>query len=259
METHVIEDLLEEDEQLDEDDDLGPLEPFFAEGLITEVLGELKSGKEGTAYCCRANPATGFEYLAAKVYRSQQERTFKHDSIYREGRVILNKRDARAVKSRSEWGMGVKAGMWLEHEYGTLEMLYAAGADVPRPLRRTHDAILMEYVGDAEGPAPMLHHVTLEGEEARALFAAALNNIELMLRCNVIHGDLSAYNILYRTGALTIIDFPQSVDPRMNPNSLQLLTRDVQNVYRYFARCGIAADPDRFIRYLWEAFLRSEL
>lgn len=256
----MIDDLLIEDEEIAvEDDALDPLEPFFAEGLITEVLGELKSGKEGTAYCCRAHPKTGVEFLAVKIYRSRHERTFKHDSIYREGRVILNKRDARAVKGRTEWGSQVRAGSWLNHEYETLEALHTAGADVPAPVRRTDRAILMEFVGDADGPAPMLQHVPLAPEDALTLFPVVLNNIELMLQCNIIHGDLSAYNILYRPGSLTIIDFPQSVDPRMNPNALQLLTRDINNVYRYFARCGINADPERFTHYLWERFLRSEL
>ena len=37
--------------------------------------------------------------------------------------------------------------------------------------------------------------------------------ISILLFCDSIHGDLSAFNILYWNGAITIIDFPQAVDP----------------------------------------------
>ena len=43
-----------------------------------------------------------------------------------------------------------------------------------------------------------------------------LRNIALFLGCDCIHGDLSAYNILYQPGTVTIIDFAQAVDPRYN-------------------------------------------
>ncbi|GAC1405053.1 MAG: serine protein kinase RIO [Chloroflexota bacterium] len=256
----MIDDQLIDDYTVDNFEfDSDPLGALLAEGKITEVLGELKSGKEGTAYCCRAHPSLAVEYVAAKVYRPRTMRTFRNDSKYREGRVILNKRDARAVKAGTEWGRGVQAGSWLEHEFETLSVLHDAGADVPRPFARTENVILMEFIGEGPTPAPMLQHVDLELEEARPLFARALSNIELLLRNNQIHGDLSAYNILYHRGALTLIDFPQSADPRANPNALDLLTRDVQNVYRYFSRYGVRMNPQRYAQFLWGQFLRAEL
>lgn len=241
----------------DLDDD--PLSPFIAEGLITEVLGEIKSGKEGTVYCCRANPSLGHELIAAKVYRERSHRTFKNDSRYREGRVILNKRDARAVNKNTEWGREARFGMWIEHEYQTLKQLSELGADVPKPLVRGGRAVLMEYVGDEHGAAPALQQVALPENDVRPLFQSAVSNLELFLRCNLIHGDLSAYNILYRPGRITIIDFPQAVDPRSNSAALSLLARDVENLCSYWTRYGVRADPGRMTHHLWSRFLRSEL
>jgi serine/threonine-protein kinase RIO1 len=48
---------------------LSSLAHFYEEDLITDVLQAVKSGKEASVYCCAAHPATGAEYLAAKVYR----------------------------------------------------------------------------------------------------------------------------------------------------------------------------------------------
>src|SRR5437879_3240654 len=55
------------------------------------------------------------------------------DAIYREGRVILDKRSARASAKRTDYAREVQSSLWTNHEFETLRMLYEAGADVPRP------------------------------------------------------------------------------------------------------------------------------
>jgi RIO kinase 1 len=257
----LIHDLLDElsDLEADQGEDKSPLGPFLADGLITEVIRTEKSGKEGTVYCCRADPSTGYEFLAAKVYRPRTRRAFKNDAVYNEGRVILNKRDARAVARKSDWGRETKFGIWIRHEFETLTNLHALGSDVPKPLRMASSAILMEYVGNAEVAAPKLREVVLEPDEVRPLFNRMMQNIELWLAHDLVHGDLSAYNVLYWNGAITVIDFPQAVDPRANPSALDLLQRDVDNICHYWAAYGVRTDPSRIARHLWHRFLRSEL
>ncbi|MGI8970646.1 MAG: RIO1 family regulatory kinase/ATPase, partial [Dehalococcoidia bacterium] len=125
--------------------------------------------------------------------------------------------------------------------------------------RLTGNAMLMEFIGDADGAAPKLHEVTLRPEEVRPLFDRVMRNVELLMRLNCIHGDLSAYNILYWHGSLTIIDFPQTVDPRANPHAFELLTRDMENVYRYWSRYELKANPTIMAHHLWNRFQRSEL
>jgi RIO kinase 1 len=253
----LIDDLiLDEEEEAEEAD---PLAPFFAEGLITDILGEVKSGKEGTVYCCRAAPSTGLSLVAAKVYRPRGQRNFKNDAIYREGIVIRNGHDRRAVKRKSEWGREFEFGSWLAHEHEVLTLLCEAGADVPRPIRLAGNALLMEYIGDANGAAPCLQHVRLADSEARPLFERVLGNIELFLRLDWVHGDLSPYNILYHRGRVTVIDFPQAVDPRANRNAPDLLARDLENVCRYFGRYGVLSNPARMSQHLWNRFLHAEL
>jgi RIO kinase 1 len=240
-------------------DIISELDQFFAEGQITEVLHLVKSGKEATVYCCQAHPSMGVEYLAAKIYRSRHNRGFKNDSVYQEGRVILDKRLARAFKKKTRHGREAQYGMWLGHEFATLEQLYAAGASIPRPIAQTGHAILMEYIGDYQQPAPVLNNVELEPAEAREVFALLMRNIRLWLSQNFIHGDLSPFNILYWEGTIKIIDFPQAVDPRFNANAFSLLARDIENVYRYLANYGVQADPVALAEELWAAFVDSEL
>jgi RIO kinase 1 len=243
----------------DEVDEASPLDQFIANGWITEVLHTVKSGKEATVYCCQADAATGAELVAAKVYREQHHRSFKNDSTYREGRVILDSRARRAFAKKTKFGRSFQAGSWLHGEYEALTMLHAAGADVPRPIASAESAILMEYIGDHDGAAQPLYGLQFEPDEAVRLFGQVMRNVELWLSLDRIHADLSPYNILYWQGRAVIIDFPQVVDPRFNPNARELLGRDIENVWRYFSRFGVRADPARITEHLWLRFKRSEL
>ena len=235
------------------------LDAFVAEGWISDVLHEVKSGKEATVYCCRAQPRAGVALVAAKVYRSRHLRTFKNDAIYRKGRVIGEKRVRRAVERKTAFGREAQFGLWVGHEWATLRLLHAAGADVPRPVTCSSSAILMEYVGNVHDPAPLLNDVSLTPDDAHDLFNRIMRNVELWLAYNVVHGDLSAFNILWWEGNVTIIDVPQAVDPRVNPNARDLLARDIDNVCRYFTRSGVRADPARLAARLWTRFLHAQL
>jgi RIO kinase 1 len=112
----------------------------------------------------------------------------------------------------------------------------------------------MGYVGDEKAAAPTLSSVSLEAKEARRLFDETLRNVELLLRHGFVHGDLSAYNILYQDGDITLIDFPQVVNAEANPNAPDIFERDVTRVCDYFARQGVEAaeKPGRIARRLWE-------
>ncbi|HEX6543558.1 MAG TPA: RIO1 family regulatory kinase/ATPase, partial [Ktedonobacterales bacterium] len=198
---------------------LSSLETFYEDDLITDVLAVVSSGKEATVYCCAAHPATGREYVAAKVYRPRMFRSLRNDAVYRVSRpqVDAQGREGRGAKrwnataKESERGRAARISAWIRYEYETQVMLYNAGSDVPRPLAQSGNAVLMEYIGGGPGtPAPLLREVSLEREEARPLFERVLRNIELWLAYNRVHGDLSPYNMLYWDGAITMIDFAQA-------------------------------------------------
>ena len=247
---------------------LSSLETFYEDDLITDVLAMVKSGKEATVYCCAAHPSTRLEYVAAKVYRPRMFRSLRNDAVYRASRpqVDAKGREGRGAKrwnataKETERGRAAKINAWIRYEYETQHLLYDAGADAPRPLAQSGNAVLMEYIGGGPGtPAPLLREVTLEREEAAPLFERVLRNIELWLACDRVHGDLSAYNMLYWDGAITVIDFAQAVDPRYNPAVGDLLARDIARVCQYFARCGVEADAAALTNDLWLRYLRAEL
>jgi RIO kinase 1 len=113
------------------------------------------------------------------------------------------------------------------------------------------NAILMRFIGDLGTAAPTLNTVNLEPDEAKSLFERVVRNIDIMLKHERIHGDLSAYNILYWDGDITLIDFPQVVLPESNPASWGIFQRDVTRICQYFSAQGVQVDARRLARELW--------
>ena len=241
---------------------LSSLTQFYEEDLIRDVLHVVKSGKEATVYCCSATPLTGEQYLAAKVYRPRMFRSLRNDAIYRHGRVqhdedghvLRNSRRYAKHRKGSEKGRAAQISSWIEYEFETQRLLFEGGVQVPRPVFQMGNAVLMEYIGAVDEPAPLLREVTLTREEAQPLFESILNDIALCLAHDRIHGDLSEYNILYWQEAAVLIDFAQAVDPQQNSAVFPLLVRDIERVCRYFARYGVIADAGELAAEMWTRY-----
>jgi RIO kinase 1 len=75
----------------------------------------------------------------------------------------------------------------------------------------------------------------------------------------VIHGDLSAYNVLVWDGRVTIIDLPQAIDPRKNRHAPALLERDVTRICDHFARLRVRSSAGTLAGDLWTAWQFADL
>jgi RIO kinase 1 len=248
-----------------DDTDLQPrIVPFIDLDLISEVCEPIKSGKEATVYRCRGTPASGHEQLALKVYRPRAQRAFKNDARYREGSLLSrigggNTRAARALRNGSRFGRSVQESSWTAREWEVLCRLHAAGLCVPEPVHVADSAILMELCDDGGGGlARPLASARLAPERASSLFAALCADVEQMLWLDVLHADLSPFNILWSGHAYRIIDFPQSVDPRFNGNAPSFLQRDLENVGRFCARFADIPDPAAVALEMWSRFQNGE-
>ncbi len=233
---------------------------FYDDKQISDVLRRVKGGKEANVYCCEAHPDTGLDLIAAKVYRPRAFRQLRNDARYRQGRALLDERGKvvrddgllYAVRKKTTTGKEAEHTSWVEHEYQTLLKLWQAGADVPQPISRGSSTILMEYLGEVDLPAPTLHSVTVPRAEAGPLFDRLLHNVELLLGLGLLHGDLSAFNVLYWDGEIKLIDFPQVVEARSNQEAYPIFRRDIARLCQYFVRCGLHTDPDQIAAQLWQ-------
>lgn len=239
------------------------LDSFIDLALITEVLYPLKSGKEASVFVCRAHPDTKAKLLAAKVYKHIRDRGFRNDAVYQEERLYGNSRERRAYERGTEFGLEVHFMLWVGQEWEHLTKLHRAGVYVPVPVKQAGRAILMEFYGDEDGPCPLLHNADLTRQQAQDAWQLIKANVEMMLQANLVHGDLSPYNILIDASQpsdmVRIIDLPQAVDARFNPNARDLLQRDVDVTYKWFAKRGIRDNSKALVADLWRRWKRAEL
>jgi RIO kinase 1 len=234
-----------------------PLGPLLEEGIISEVLGRLQSGKEAEVFIVRY----GEQVVAAKVYKDHSQRSFKNKSAYKEGRGVRSSRDQRAMGKRSSFGKDTEENAWKSAEVDAMYKLHAADVRIPTPVLYFEGVLLMDLVLDAEGvTARRLIDTTLSAEQANAAYHDMLVQLVRMLSCDLIHGDLSPYNVLWGVGGATIIDFPQIVSAAQNSNSERFFLRDAENILGYFR----ATDPRLNERRgdaaeIWRAYMRREL
>ncbi|NWG35904.1 MAG: hypothetical protein HXY42_15850 [Chloroflexi bacterium] len=241
---------------------LDSLHEIAGQQLISDVLRKIKSGKEASVYLCRSGASIEARLLAAKVYRPRTLRNLKNDAVYRTGRTdlgedgsaLFREADVNAIIKRTKYGEELRHTSWIAYEFTTLEKLYAAGADVPKPYAMLKNSILMEYIGGEGMPAPTLNAVTLDRDDARELFDRVVLNLNLLLQNGRIHGDLSSYNILYWDGGITLIDFPQVVSPESNPMAWTLFQRDVTRICQYFSAQGVSVNARKLAADLWTSY-----
>lgn len=214
-------------------------------GAVDTDLGILKTGKEADVFLLeRADPhePDGGVVMAAKRYRDTDHRSFHRAASYTEGRSMKRSRDNRALKRKSTFGRMVAQGEWAQSEWGALVRMWEAGLPVPYPVQIDGTEILMEWITVDGETAPRLAQTRPEPALLQSYFDQLRDALALMVQSGVVHGDLSAYNILAAGERLVIIDLPQLVDLVGNPQGFDFLMRDCANVCGWFRGKGLEVD-----------------
>lgn len=199
-----------------------------------EVILEkrLSSGKEATVYLV----SIADRLMALKVYKDSSQRSFKNNQEYLAGKYIHSPSQRKAMQQRNRFGKELMHKLWVKREFYMLKKLYDLGVKIPQPIEMTSNSILMEYLGTRDFPAPKMKDIKLSREELEIVYKQVLDDIDLMFENGIVHGDLSPFNILYWQDKPFIIDFPQSVDVRNNPNAQAILERDIKNITNWYEK-----------------------
>ena len=238
-----------------------PVPPdIILEDYLDDVeLGVVKTGKEADVSLVKRRARDRFCLLARKEYRDRDERAFRNDLSYRSHRGgETARRDGRgglqhasggrserlAMRKGTVYGRRVLARQWIDNEWSVLSELWRAGADVPYPVSRSENGILMQYVGDADQAAPRLANARVARDELPRLFDQMRANLRLIVRNGWVHADLSPYNVLLWESRLWLIDMPQAVPILQNVEATDFLHRDVVNICAWFTRKSLDVDAD---------------
>lgn len=214
-----------------------------AQGAIDTELGILKSGKEAEVFLVeRGIPDGPAVVLAAKRYRGSEHRNFHRSATYTEGRTTKRSRDQRALKRKSTWGQVVASSEWAVSEWNALKQLWTWGVSVPYPVQIDGTEILMELIEYDGEPAPRLSQTRPDVATLTGYFEQVREAMFTMAQHGLVHGDLSAFNMLAAGDRLVIIDVPQMIDVVGNPRGMEFLLRDCTNVCSWFRSRGLEVD-----------------
>ncbi|NJE76079.1 serine protein kinase RIO [Thermococcus sp. ES12] len=204
-------------------------------GKIDTLYGVISTGKEANVF---AGVDAEGRRIAVKIYRTyttEFRRIWEY--LAADPRIGYLPKDMRKL-----------VFVWTRREFKNLQRAIKYAVRVPEPIIFRNNVLVMEFIGD-EVPAPRLKDVEreLELRDFEELYDFTIRVIErLWKRGDMVHGDLSEYNILLHEGPV-VIDWSQAT-VRRNRMSLELLKRDLRNVINYFGRKGVDVDDfdDKF-------------
>jgi RIO kinase 1 len=233
----------------------------ITDNYTDEELGILRSGKEAGCFLVRRSDGDRWCLLIRKDYRKRSDRAYNQPVAAGERRIrkdvfmesvnIRLPSARKAIRKHTAVGRQVLESAWASREYATLDRLWSAGASVPFPVERSEHSLHMQYVGTTAAAAPRLADMRLERVDAVQLFERIVIQLQIFAEEGVVHGDLSAYNILVQHGRPWLIDMPQSVDLGHSMGK-ELFARDVRNVCLHLRRYGVQSDPDALCAELLE-------
>ena len=191
----------------------------------------ISTGKE--AHVFRAVDRSG-NFYAVKIYKTSTS-NFKHMGRYIDGDfrfrgVKKNKRDIVMA--------------WTQKEFKNLAIMRRAGVRVPTPMAFLGNVMVMEFIGVEGKASPPVKESPVERVEemydSMADFMA-----RMVVKGEIVHADLSEFNILNKNGEIVVIDVGQAV-LTSHPEAKEFFERDVANMARYFRKMGLEKSDEQF-------------
>jgi RIO kinase 1 len=214
-------------------------------GFLDELLCGIKTGKEASVYLGRNSEGL----VAVKMYTDLRVRSFRHDEAYRAGRFIGDSRIEKAIEQGSERGLDAHQILWVLEEFRQMKHFQQHGVNVPKAIAVSGLSIIMEFIGDENGnPAPRISDLKMEKVEADEAFRQSVQNLKRIVESGRVHGDYSTFNILWHNEQAVVIDFPQVMEFKHNPNANAFLERDVRSLCKSFMEQGVHADEVNILR-----------
>lgn len=232
------------------------LQTLIDDGLVDEVIRQLKSGKEADVYVVRC----GSDTRCAKVYKKTENRSFRQAVAYQEGRKVRSSRHARAMTKGSKFGRKQQEEIWQNAEIDALYLLAHAGVHVPQPYAHLDGVLLMDLITDEDHlPAPRISDVFFTEQQALSDHEMIIQSVVRMLCIGLVHGDLSEFNVLRGSAGPVIIDLPQVVNASANHHAKSILERDVGNITRFYGQFAPTLLNRKYAQEMWALYSEGQL
>ena len=193
------------------------------DNLISPVM----IGKESNVFL--ADTKQG-EFVIVKIYRLHSCNFNKMYSYI--------KSDPRFMELKNQRRLVIFK--WVQREYRNL-MIAREKILVPKPIVFMNNVLVMECIG-TNTPAPQLKDKI--PKDLQVFADKIIESVKFMHNLELVHADLSEFNILNHNDKPYFIDFSQSTSTK-DPNSNEYLERDIKNIIRFFKKYNLELDFDR--------------
>lgn len=193
-----------------------------SKGHFLELKSPVSIGKEANVFTAETKQG---KLIIVKIYRLE---TCDFNKMY-----DYIKYDARYLNLKAKRREIIFS--WAQREFRNLMKAREAGVRVPLPIQCKNNILLMEYIGDSE-PAPKVKDAHPEDSERFA--NKIIEYMKKLYKAQLVHGDLSEFNILNWNENPVFIDMSQGTITR-SMNAEELLERDIKNICRFFKKIGV--------------------
>ncbi len=216
------------------------LEKLYSKGVVAKLQFIIARGKEADVYLGDAGTGITKEFVALKIFRRENAR-FQNKMKYISGDPRFGKVKANVFSIVNEW---------CKKEYANLIVAAEAGVHAPKPYAFRGNILVMEFIGNEGTPSNTLREVTVSDPEK--VLDAIIEDMKKLYAAELVHADMSEYNILMLGEVPYLIDFGQAVHIK-HPNSMAFLERDVENLLHYFSiKYGIRRERDATLKRIKE-------
>ncbi|XP_029001978.1 serine/threonine-protein kinase RIO3 [Betta splendens] len=204
-------------------------------GVLENINGCISTGKESVVFhadggSLEEQPVP--DEVVLKVFKTtlnefkNRDRYIKDDYRFKDRFSKLNPR--KIIR------------LWAEKEMHNLARMKKADIPCPQVVLLKKHILVMSFIGKDHIPAPKLKDAMLGFEDLKAAYYQVLHMMQqLYQECNLVHADLSEYNMLWHEGKVWLIDVSQSIEPT-HPHGLEFLFRDCRNVSTFFQKRGVS-------------------
>lgn len=206
---------------------------LISQGCFEGLESPISIGKEANIFSARTKEGNR---VIVKIYRlSTCDFNKMYDYIRVDPRFQGLKRSRREV-----------IFAWAQREYRNLLKVREAGLNVPTPIVVLYNILVMDCVG-REDIAPRLKDLPPKNPDK--FLSELTKNLQKLYKAEIVHGDLSPFNILNDNETPVVIDWSQATSFD-SPNAQEYFLRDIKNVVVFFKKQGVSVSEDKILKKL---------
>ena len=194
---------------------------LISQGHFEGIIGPISIGKEANVFSAQTSEGK----VAIKIYRLENcDFNRMYEYIRYDPEFMSIKKQRRKV-----------VFAWAQREFHNLIKARKMGIRVPKPINVLNNVLVMEFIGEDTSALKLKDHIP---DDLSNFYKKTIKYMKIIHKHNLVHSDLSAYNILNLNNEPVFIDLSQLM-PLNIPGAKEHEDRDIKNIANFFKKYGL--------------------